>query len=148
MDICQFGGGHITSHQTVLPRPSRRNTSPAVKDRWSHVHCGLSLCAHLASHGNLEPSPGRLLPQGSPSGQGPDGGSAGCPEDGEEKAEEDGEKEGQLRRCECRAWTAEKGQHAARLGEQALSMATGKWHRPGRQLSASFLSRLGRYAQL
>lgn len=107
----------MTSHQTVLPRPSRRSTSPTVKGSWSHVHFGLSLCSHLASHGNLEPSPGKLLAQGSPSGQGPDGDSAGCPEDGEEKAEEDGEekadedgeKEVQLKRCECRAWTAEKG---------------------------------------
>ena len=50
----------------------------------------------------------------TPSVKGPGGGSAACPEDGEEKDGEDGEekageKEGQLKKHECGAWTAEKG---------------------------------------
>ena len=105
----------MTNHPTVLCTPAHRDTSPTLKGSWSHVHRGLSLYTHLASHGNLEPSPLEFFTQGfTPSRKGPGGGSAACPEDGEEKDGEDGEekageKEGQLKKHECGVWTSEKG---------------------------------------
>lgn len=50
----------MTNHSTVLCTPAHRDTSPTLKGSWSHAHHGFSLCAHMASHGNLEPSPREL----------------------------------------------------------------------------------------
>ena len=67
----------MTNHPTVLCTPAHRDTSPTLKGSWSHVHRGLSLYTHLASHGNLEPSPLEFFTQGfTPSRKGPGGGSA------------------------------------------------------------------------
>ena len=67
----------MTNHSTFLCTPAHMDTSPTLKGSWSHVHRGLSLYAHLASHGNLEPSPLEFFTQGfTPPGKGPGGGSA------------------------------------------------------------------------